>query len=442
MMGAGYVGLVTGVCLAEMGSTVTCIDINEHKIKMLQTGMVPIYEPGLEHLIKKNSEQQNLIFSTSMDVVIGQADIVFIAVGTPMGKDGSANLTYVYDVAIEIGRKMTKDLIVVTKSTVPVGTTDQVRKIISEEMAQRKITLDFDVVNNPEFLKEGNAINDFMKPDRVVIGASRESSIELMKEIYAPFMRNHENFIVMDVLSSEMTKYAANAILATKISYMNEIANICERVGADVNQVRRGIGSDSRIGYHFIYPGCGYGGSCLPKDVQALIKTSHDFGYQAKFLEAVEEVNNYQKQLIVQKIVRRFGQDLSNMRFAVWGLSFKPETDDMRDASSITIINGLLRLGAYIQCYDPKAIKEAQEIYLKDYSGISYFTNKYDALNAADALILITEWKEFRSPDYYEMLQRLHQPIVFDGRNQYTQKRMLEYGFEYYQIGVGDSVSY
>jgi UDPglucose 6-dehydrogenase len=353
-----------------------------------------------------------------------------------MGEDGSADLQYVLAVAKSIGQSMQNYIVVVDKSTVPVGTAEKVKAAIQAELDKRGVDLTFDVVSNPEFLKEGAAIHDFMHPDRVVIGADSEKAMKVMHDLYAPFMKNHDRFIGMDIKSAEMTKYAANAMLATKISFMNEISNICERVGADVNKVRNGIGSDSRIGYSFIYPGCGYGGSCFPKDVQALAKTAKDFGYTPRILDAVEAVNYDQKTVISNKVISRFGENLDGMTFAVWGLAFKPETDDMREASSITIISELTRRGAKVVAYDPKARHEAENHYLKDNANVAYVNSKYEALTDADALVLVTEWQEFRSPDFDEMMKLLKNPVFFDGRNQFDKERMNEMGFEYFQIGV------
>jgi UDPglucose 6-dehydrogenase len=436
VVGTGYVGLVTGTCFAEMGNYVICVDVNKDKIDKLNEGIIPIYEPGLERMVIENNKAERLNFTTDIKGALDKTDICFIAVGTPMGEDGSADLQYVLAVASEIGRHITKHTYIINKSTVPVGTADKVREAVSKALAERGANITFDVISNPEFLKEGAAVADFMKPDRVVVGTDNEGALEVMKELYAPFTVNHERFISMDVRSSEMTKYAANSMLATKISFMNEIANICELVGADVNKVRIGIGSDSRIGYSFIYPGCGYGGSCFPKDVQALVRTAKVNGYEPKLLASVEEVNYEQKKSIPKKIIKKFGEDLSGMTFAVWGLSFKPETDDMRDAASITIIKELVAKGAKIKAYDPKAYHEAQTCYLKDVKEIEYLDSKYTALTGCDAMILVTEWKEFRSPDFEEIKKRLKNPVIFDGRNQYSGKRLKELGFEYFQIGV------
>lgn len=436
VIGTGYVGLVSGVCFAQMGNSVTCIDIDTKKIESLKEGVIPIYEPGLEEMTLENYKKGTLQFTTDAPVAIASSKIAFIAVGTPMGQDGSADLQYVLAVAKTIGQNMQSYMVVVDKSTVPVGTAEKVRATIQQELDNRGVNIEFDVVSNPEFLKEGAAINDFMHPDRVVIGADSEKAMNIMHELYAPFMTNHDRFIGMDIKSAEMTKYAANAMLATKISFMNEISNICERVGADVNKVRHGIGSDTRIGYSFIYPGCGYGGSCFPKDVQALAKTAQDFGYTPRILNAVEAVNYDQKTVISNKVIKRFGESLEGMTFAVWGLAFKPETDDMREASSITIINELTKRGAKVVAYDPKARHEAENYYLKDNANVSYANSKYEVLSNADALILVTEWKEFRSPDFDEMKKLLKNPIFFDGRNQFDKERMTQMGFEYFQIGV------
>jgi len=436
VIGTGYVGLVSGTCFAEMGNGVICVDIDEKKVESLKNGIVPIYEPGLEKMVLENYKKGNLKFTTDIKEALDNSNICFIAVGTPMGEDGSADLQYVLAVAKSIGENMKHHMFIVDKSTVPVGTADKVRETIQKELDKRGSDLTFDVISNPEFLKEGDAINDFMKPDRVVVGADSPEAIEVMRELYAPFTRSRDRFIAMDVRSAEMTKYTANAMLATKISFMNEIANICERVGADVNMVRHGIGSDSRIGYSFIYPGCGYGGSCFPKDVQALAKTAKEYGYTPKILDAVEEVNYAQKKVISNKVIERFGENLEGKVFAIWGLAFKPETDDMREASSITIINELTKRGARVKAYDPKAKDEAQNFYLKGNDRVEYVDSKYTALNGADALLLITEWKEFRSPDFEEIKKRLKNPIIFDGRNQYNKSNLEKMGFEYHQIGV------
>jgi len=435
IIGSGYVGLVSGTCFAEMGNRVTCVDIDPIKIEKLNNGVLPIFEPGLDQMVLKNVKNKNLFFTTELDKALKDSEIAFIAVGTPMGADGSADLQYVLAVAKSIGQSMQKRLVVVDKSTVPIGTADKVKATIQAELDIRNSDLEFDVVSNPEFLKEGAAIDDFMKPDRVVIGADSEVAFELMKQLYSPFLRTNDRFITMDIRSAEMTKYAANAMLATKISFMNEIANICEKVGADANQVRIGIGSDKRIGYSFIYPGAGYGGSCFPKDVKALTKIAKEHGYKSKLITAVEEVNDAQKFVIAQKIINRFGEDLTGLIFGVWGLAFKPGTDDMREAPAIYVIKELVKRGAMIKAYDPKAVKEAKEHYLKGVKNIEYVDSKYEVLKNSDSLVLLTEWKEFRSPDFEEIRNQLNNAIIFDGRNQYNTFNLKEKGFEYYQIG-------
>lgn len=437
VIGTGYVGLVSGTCFAEMGNEVYCVDVIQSKIDALKNGQIPIYEPGLEELVSKNYKSGNLHFTTSLEEALKKSEIAFIAVGTPMGEDGSADLQYVLAVAKEIGAKMQNPLIVVDKSTVPVGTAQKVKEVILQELQKRNKEIQFSVASNPEFLKEGDAVNDFLKPDRVVIGAEDEWSKDKLKELYSPFSRNHDRLIIMDIKSAEMTKYAANAMLATKISFMNEIANICEAVGANVNDVRVGIGSDKRIGYSFIYPGCGYGGSCFPKDVKALSKIAYDAGVNPKIINAVEQVNLEQKKILGKKIVQHFGENLSDKSFGIWGLSFKPETDDMREATSLVLINELIARGAIIKVYDPKAMEEAKRFYLKETPNIIYCKSKYEALEDCDALVLVTEWKEFRSPDFLEIKERLKNPVIFDGRNQYNAKKLQEIGFVYYEIGVG-----
>ena len=434
IVGSGYVGLVAAACFAEMGNTVTCVDIDQKKIDALKNGIIPIYEPGLETLVKNNFAKNRLLFTTNINNALVSSSIVFIAVGTPMGEDGSADLQYVLSVAKSIGDNMQHHLIIVDKSTVPIGTADMVRKTIQECLNNRDSDLTFDVVSNPEFLKEGAAIKDFMQPDRVIIGAKNNESIEKMKQLYKPFTHSSDRFISMDIRSAEMTKYAANAMLATKISFINEMSNICEKVGADVNQVRKGIGSDSRIGYKFIYPGCGYGGSCFPKDVKALINISNSVDYHPNLISAVEKVNHEQKQILFSKVKNQFGDNLSQFKFAVWGLSFKPETDDMREAPSIPLIKSLIEAGATVNAYDPKATEEAK-FYLKGYD-INYHLNKYDTLIDADAVILVTEWKEFRSPDFDKMLNLMKSNVFIDGRNQFNQDYITEAGFNYFQIGV------
>ena len=437
IVGSGYVGLVAGACFAEMGNNVICVDNDEQKVNHLKEGIIPIYEPGLSEMITNCQKRGNITFTTSLSQGIKDSEIIFIAVGTPMGEDGSADLKYVKAVAKEIGQIMTNPIIVVDKSTVPVGTADIVRKTIQNSLNNRGVNISFDVVSNPEFLKEGAAIDDFMRPDRVVVGADNENSLKKMKELYASFTFNNDRFIGMDIRSAEMTKYAANAMLATKISFINEMANICEHVGADVNKVRIGIASDSRIGYKFIYPGCGYGGSCFPKDVKALEKIALDAGYAPKLIAAVESVNKAQKTQLAKKVVARFGKNLSGKTIAVWGLAFKPGTDDMREAPAINLIKELIERGAMVNAYDPKAYEQA-EFYLKDLQ-VNYCKDKYSALEGADAVVLVTEWKEFRSPDFNRIKSALHTPVFIDGRNQYDDVTLQQLGFEYYQIGVSSS---
>ena len=434
VIGSGYVGLTVGTCLSEMGNTVTCVDINEERVIKLNNGIIPIFEPGLENLVLKNLKK-TLFFKTSLKDNLTSLEVIFIAVGTPMQEDGDVDLKYFYQAAKEIGQVISNETVIVNKSTVPVGTADKVKQIIQKELNKRSVKVNFHIVSNPEFLKEGTAIADFMKPDRIVIGANSLFAFNKMEQLYSPFFRTHDRFIRMDVKSAEMTKYAANAMLATKISFINEIANICEKVGADVNKVRLGIGSDSRIGYNFIYPGAGYGGSCFPKDVKALIKIAESFDYNSKLLASVEAVNDSQKLIIAEKVIQKFGKDLKGKTFALWGLSFKPGTDDVREAPSIFVIKKLIALGAKINVYDPKAIASAKELYLKGVKNIEYFNSKYQVLDNADALILMTEWKEFRSPDFEEIKLKLNTPVIFDGRNQYNVFNLQEKGFEYYQIG-------
>jgi UDPglucose 6-dehydrogenase len=436
VIGTGYVGLVAAACFSEMGNNVVCVDIDHAKIENLKKGIIPIYEPGLKQLVNDNQAKETLSFTTNIDDALIVSNIVFIAVGTPMGEDGSADLTYVLDVANSIGKLMNRHLTVVDKSTVPIGTAEKVKNAIQEQLNNRSSQLTFDVVSNPEFLKEGAAINDFMHPDRVVIGAESEVAMSLMKELYSPFTFNHERFIGMDIRSAEMTKYAANAMLATKISFINEIANICEKLGADVNQVRLGIGSDKRIGYHFIYPGCGYGGSCFPKDVNALIHLSQEAGYDPQLLNSVEKVNSFQKNVLSKKLSDKMGQDFSGKTFAVWGLAFKPGTDDMREAPSLNLIRFICQNGGKVNAYDPKAKEEAKKYLNSHQNSICYFDNKYQVLENVDALFLVTEWKEFRSPDFHKMKELMNQPIIFDGRNQYSLESMEKLDFDYQQIGV------
>ena len=434
VIGSGYVGLVAAACFAEMGNDVICVDVDQNKISKLKDGIIPIYEPGLEVLVKENYKRESLKFTTEINGSLNAAEVVFIAVGTPMGDDGSADLKYVLQVAQSIGENMNHHLVVVDKSTVPIGTADKVKETIQLALDNRNSDLTFDVVSNPEFLKEGAAIKDFMHPDRVVVGADNASAMEVMKNLYAPFTVSNDRFIGMDIRSAEMTKYAANAMLATKISFINEIANICEHVGADVNQVRAGIGSDKRIGYQFIYPGCGYGGSCFPKDVHALITIANDHGYNPSLISSVERVNKNQKEVLFSKLTSQFGSDLSGKSIAVWGLSFKPETDDMREAPSINLIKSIVSAGGSVNAYDPKAIKEAQ-FYL-DGIPVNYFDDKYSALDNVDALILVTEWKEFRSPDFLLMKEKMKGNLFIDGRNQFKLNFIESKGFNYLQIGV------
>lgn len=435
VIGTGYVGLVTGVCFSEMGNNVICADINKAKIEKLSKGILPIYEPGLKELLDDNLEK-SITFTVDVKKAIEKSDVVFIAVGTPMNSDGDADLSAVFSVADLIGSVIDNYKIIITKSTVPVGTTKKVKELIQNKVEERKVKVTFDVASNPEFLKEGAAVSDFMKPDRVVIGAETESVFKTLRKLYAPFFRTRDRFIEMDIASSEMTKYAANAMLATKISFINEIANICEVVGANVNDVRIGIGSDSRIGYNFIYPGIGYGGTCFPKDISALIKVAEKNGYNPKLISSVDEVNQNQRRRFVDKIVNRFAQEgLRNKKIAVWGLAFKPETDDIRQAPALDVIKNLIEKGAIINGYDPKAIKNTKE-YFKENRNITFEDDKYKALENADALILLTEWKEFRSPNFDEIKSKMKQSIIFDGRNQYKSFDLQEKGFEYYQIGV------
>ncbi len=439
VMGTGYVGLVTGTSFAEMGNEVWCTDIDGKKIDNLNKGILPIYEPGLAEMIQQNVDRKLLHFTKDSQEALDNSDICIIAVGTPMGADGSANLDYVKGAAEDIGSRMSHHMYVIDKSTVPVGTAKKVRATIQKKLDERKSALTFDVISNPEFLKEGTAIDDCQRPDRIIVGVDNEKAEQVMRKLYKPFVLNTENFIIMDIASAEMTKYTANSMLATKISFINEISNICELVGADVNMVRKGIGSDSRIGYSFIYPGCGYGGSCFPKDVKALISTAKEYGYEAKVLQSVEDVNQAQKSILTKKVKAEFGNDLHGRTFAVWGLAFKPGTDDMREATSITLIKELTALGARVRTYDPKATENAKEHFLKGIEGITYCSSKYEALHDADALILVTEWKEFRSPDFGEIAKELKTPLVIDGRNQYDASVLSDYGLKYVQIGVAAS---
>jgi UDPglucose 6-dehydrogenase len=433
IVGTGYVGLVTGTCFSEVGIDVTCVDIDEKKIEGLKNGIVPIYEPGLEQMVKRNVEKGRLHFSTNLASTLDGTQVVFSAVGTPPDEDGSADLQYVLDVAREIGRNMTDYVLVVTKSTVPVGTAEKVKNAIREELDKRGVKIEFDVASNPEFLKEGAAVEDFLKPDRIVVGVESSRAETLMKRLYKPFTLNGHPVIFMDVPSAEMTKYAANSMLATKISFMNDIANLCEIVGADVNMVRRGIGSDSRIGKKFIYPGIGYGGSCFPKDVKALIRTAEEKGYDLHVLKAVEQVNERQKSVLFDKLNKYYNGDLKGRTIAMWGLSFKPQTDDMREAPSLTIINRLLDAGAKVVAYDPVAIDEAKRR-LGD--KIAYANDQYEALIDADALLMVTEWPEFRFPNFNVVKKLLKTAAVFDGRNVYDVMEMKSLGFDYFCIGI------
>ena len=436
VIGTGYVGLVSGACLADAGHDVMCIDSDKNKIDQLCAGYVPIYEPGLEALLKSNLEAQRLAFSIDVEAGVANADIVFIAVGTPPGVDGAADLSNVFDVARTIGASINSTKVIATKSTVPVGTADQVRKIIQAELDARHSTIRFMVVSNPEFLAEGAAVSDFQKPDRIIVGTDSEEAGDLMEELYAAFNRNNRRLLRMDIRSAELTKYAANAILATKISFINEIANLSEKLGADVEFVRLGIGSDPRIGYSFIYPGCGYGGSCFPKDVRALYQTAQEADYDCRLLEAVQKVNEKQKIVLVTKILRRFNHNIENLTFAIWGLSFKPNTDDMREAPSVVIINQLLEHNAKVCAFDPVAMPEAREMFSGNHK-FTTGTSPYDVLVDADALVVVTEWNEFRGADLRKMAQVMRAKLIFDGRNLFDPDLVAAHGFEYRGIGRG-----
>ncbi len=446
IIGTGYVGLVTGACLAEIGNDVFCVDVDARKIEILNSGGVPIHEPGLQELIARNRAAGRIQFSTDVEASVAHGDIQFIAVGTPPDEDGSADLSYVLAAARSIGRYMSGFKVVVDKSTVPVGTAQRVGEVIREQLAARGVKAGFSVVSNPEFLKEGAAVDDFMRPDRIVIGCGDDShgakARDMIRRLYAPFNRNHERTLYMDVRSAEFTKYAANAMLATRISFMNEMANLADRVGADIEAVRRGIGSDPRIGYDFLYAGCGYGGSCFPKDVQALIRTAEESGQHLHILESVERVNEQQKQVLVGKIVRRLGEDLTGRRFAVWGLAFKPNTDDMRAAPSRLLVAALLERGASVVAYDPVAMAEARRVFAMDFADrpallerLSYVDEPRKAVTGADALVIVTEWKAFKSPDFGYLKAQLKAPLIFDGRNLYDPPTLAEQGIEYYGIG-------
>ncbi len=432
IVGTGYVGLVTGACFSEMGISTTCIDVNEDKINKLKNGIIPIYEPGLEAIVQKNYNAGRLMFSTSLKECLDDAEVIFSAVGTPPDEDGSADLQYVLEVARTVGQYMNDYKLIVTKSTVPIGTAALVRKTIQNELDKRGLNIEFDVASNPEFLKEGDAVNDFMKPDRVVVGVDSKKAEEIMMRLYRPFLLNNYPVIFMDIASAEMTKYAANAMLATRISFMNDIANLCEKVGANVNMVRKGIGSDSRIGNKFLYAGCGYGGSCFPKDVKALLKIGEEVQHPMKIIAAVEEVNQQQKTVLVRKLFKYFNGDLTGKNIALWGLSFKPETDDMREAPSINIVKELIKANAKIKAYDPIAMTEAKRI-LGD--SITYCKDIYEAINQADALLLITEWKEFRMPNWDIIKKLMNNVVIFDGRNIYDANEMKKLGFYYEGIG-------
>jgi UDPglucose 6-dehydrogenase len=434
VIGAGYVGLVSGACLAEMGNHVVCLDVDSRKIDTLNNGGIPIHEPGLDKVVQRNAAAGRLQFTTDTAVAVAHGTMLFIAVGTPPDEDGSADLQYVLAAARNIGRLMTDYKLVVDKSTVPVGTADKVKAAIQAELDARGVALEFSVASNPEFLKEGAAVDDFMKPDRIIVGAEGERAVSLLRAVYAPFQRNREKLVIMDVRSAELTKYAANAMLATRISFMNELALLAESLGADIELVRQGIGSDPRIGYHFLYAGCGYGGSCFPKDVKALIRTAADTGRGLKVLQAVEDANDAQKQVLVEKIVKRFGDDLDGRRFAIWGLAFKPNTDDMREASSRVLIGELLSRGATVSAYDPVSMTEARRIFGDD-PRIAYASSPEQALEGADALAIVTEWKEFRSPDFAHIAATLKTPVVFDGRNLYEPQLVRDSGIDYQPIG-------
>jgi UDPglucose 6-dehydrogenase len=433
VIGTGYVGLVSGACLADVGNQVLCLDVDPRKIDILKSGGIPIYEPGLKEIVANNVAAGRLRFTTDIQEAVAFGDIQMIAVGTPPGEDGSADLQYVVAAARNVGKYMTGPKIVLDKSTVPVGTADKVREAIAEELAKRGSTTSFSVVSNPEFLKEGAAVEDFMRPDRIIIGADSADTVEAMRKLYAPFQRNHDRIMVMDVRSAELTKYAANAMLATRISFMNELALLAEKLGADIEAVRKGIGSDPRIGYHFLYPGIGYGGSCFPKDVQALQRTATQAGLDLKLLNAVEQVNYAQKHVLTHKIVKRFGENLAGKTIALWGLAFKPNTDDMREAPSLVLIDDLTKRGAKIVAFDPVAMHEAQQLVSGDH--VQFAESAMAALAGADALAIVTEWKTFRAPDFAAMKSALKAPIVFDGRNLYEPEVMAENGFEYYPIG-------
>lgn len=436
IFGSGYVGLVTGACFADVGNDVVCVDIDANRVARLSQGEIPIHEPGLEALVRRNLDAGRLEFTTDAARGVAHGQFLLIAVGTPPGEDGTADLKYVLAVAATIGTHLDHYAVVVTKSTVPVGTSDLVKAEVGKTLSEKGASREFDVVSNPEFLKEGAAVADFMKPDRVVVGTDSQRALELMRTLYDPFTRSHERLVAMDVRSSELTKYAANAMLATKISFMNELANIAERVGADIEKVRVGIGSDPRIGYSFIYPGTGYGGSCFPKDVQALVHSARSVGYTPRMLEAVESVNAAQKEFLVRKAIKHFGGDLKGRTLALWGLAFKPNTDDMREAPSLAIIRGLVAAGARIRAFDPVAMNEARGL-LRDVAQVTLVDRAYEALHGADALLIATEWQEFRSPDFDRIMAALRNPVIFDGRNIYSPDMLKRLGFSYYGVGRG-----
>lgn len=438
IIGTGYVGLVSGACFADLGNDVLCLDIDERKIAQLRAGGIPIHEPGLEAIVKRNVAAGRLTFTTDPQQAAAFARVQFLAVGTPPGEDGSADLQHVIAAARSIGQYLDGYRVIVDKSTVPVGTADLVREAIAGELARRGVSYPFSVVSNPEFLKEGAAVEDFMRPDRVVLGVDDERALRIMRELYAPVHRNHERLIVMDVRSAELTKYAANAMLATRISFMNELANLAERLGADIEQVRKGIGSDPRIGYHFLYPGAGFGGSCFPKDVRALRRTAQQYGMELAILEAVHDVNERQKQVLVDKVVARFGESLAGRRFALWGLAFKPNTDDMREAPSLVIIDAILARGATVNAYDPVAMDVARGL-LEARAGVTFFDSAHAALQGCDALLVVTEWKEFRSPDFESIRRELRHPVIIDGRNLYDPAMVTDAGIEYYPTGRAQS---
>jgi UDPglucose 6-dehydrogenase len=440
IFGSGYVGLVTGACLAEVGNHVVCMDVDARKIDMLNNGELPIYEPGLDDLIARARERGNIEFTTDLDKAVHHGLFQMVAVGTPPGEDGSADLQYVLAVAESIGKHMNDYKIVIDKSTVPVGTAAKVRECIRSVLEERNVSIEFDVVSNPEFLKEGAAIDDFLKPDRIVIGTDNPRTTELLRMLYTPFNRNHDRIIAMDIPSAELTKYAANAMLATKISFMNEMANIAERVGADIEYVRQGIGSDHRIGFQFIYPGCGYGGSCFPKDVQALSRTPHAIGYDSKILDAVDATNYQQKERLFEKISKFYKGDIAGKTFALWGLSFKPRTDDMREAPSRTLIERLIAEGAHVRAYDPVAMDEARHIY-GDTAGLELCDSADDALQGANALAIVTEWKDFWSPDFSHLAEQLTDKAIFDGRNLYEPNTLKPFGLRYFAIGRGEQLA-